>query len=333
VAHIFKPRVRERSDTEGTGNIVLEGRMFGSIAFSHAMAAGDTADIVIEYGDSFEECLVTMNEDGELERGAVSCSLHANGTVDQNHVSFAAGTKTVIMIASPSRASRLLDGGMPTAGLADDAVTAAKLDPSQRWNTGRVRFGFFTSAATGWLMFNDGTFGNVGSGADYAAADAEALFLALYVICNDTDMPLLTSAGAATTRAAQGSAATAWAAGCRLTLPKALGRAIGIAGAGSGLTTRRVGQSLGEEDHTLTVPETAGHNHGGVTGSHAHGLSTILTSPNIASFQVGPSDTVAIAVGTGGATDGASATIPSQGGGQAHNNMQPTLFMSAEIKL
>ena len=44
---------------------------------------------------SFEECAASF-VGGELVRGSTYRSLHANGTVDQNHVSFAAGVKTVI---------------------------------------------------------------------------------------------------------------------------------------------------------------------------------------------------------------------------------------------
>lgn len=107
MARIFEPRVRETSDTEGVGDIVLSGEMLGSLAFADVMSTGDTCDIVMSYLDTFEECEVTFNASGNLVRGAVYRSKHANGTVDQNHVSFAAGTKTVIMTVAAFRAVTL----------------------------------------------------------------------------------------------------------------------------------------------------------------------------------------------------------------------------------
>ena len=54
-----------------------------------------------------------------------------------------------------------------------------------------------------------------------------------------------------TTRAAQTNAATAWAAHCRISLPKVLGRALAVAGAGSGLTSRALGVNTGAETFSI----------------------------------------------------------------------------------
>jgi microcystin-dependent protein len=61
-------------------------------------------------------------------------------------------------------------------------------------------------------------------------------------------------------------AAADWTAHRRLVLPRTLGRALAIAGSGSGLTSRALGEYLGEETHTLTGPEMA-HNHP-ITGTN-----------------------------------------------------------------
>jgi len=95
------------------------------------------------------------------------------------------------------------------------------------------------------------------------------------------------------------------------------GTAIDITSAGSGthtitmaLTARALGEHLGEESHVSTVSETAPHAHSEYS-YHAAGVSTI---------------------GGGGENFGQEQT-GSTGGGQPHNNMQPTGFLNAMIKL
>lgn len=98
-------------------------------------------------------------------------------------------------------------------------------------------------------------------------------------------------------------------------IPDFRGRVAGGVGQGSSLTNRALGAAVGAETHTLTVNEMPAHDHGGSTGTVAGSGS----------------ETVA---GGGGAVVGNEVgthahTISSQGGGQAHNNMQPTLFGGA----
>lgn len=96
------PRVREYTLSEGDGKIVLDrGRSHGALRFVDVMQEDDECDIVIAYDGQFEECRATMDSDGNLDRGDVYWALHSNGTVDQNHVIFPAGEKTVIMTAAP----------------------------------------------------------------------------------------------------------------------------------------------------------------------------------------------------------------------------------------
>lgn len=132
-------------------------------------------------------------------------------------------------------------------------------------------------------------------------------------------------------------------------LPDPLGRAIGIAGSGAGLTPRAIGDSVGTETHTLTIAEMPAHKHGSVdvtgdtngngqtttNGAHDH---TGTTDP--AGYAAASHD-VAISLTTTGTADNTGEhvhtfttdsngdhfhTMGSTGGGQAHNNMQPTLF-------
>jgi hypothetical protein len=141
-------------------------------------------------------------------------------------------------------------------------------------STGDARLTLKTIADAGWIMMDDGTFGSATSGASTRAnADCQALHMLLFNNLTDTWAPLLTSTGAATTRAAQATAPAAWAANCRMTLPKQLGRSLMAAGAGAGLTARALGGTLGAETHTQSLGEMAFHGHGVGDPSHTHGLA------------------------------------------------------------
>lgn len=141
------------------------------------------------------------------------------------------------------------------------------------WTTGDAKLTLKAAADPGWVLMNDGSIGNASSGGTTRAnADCQALFLLLYANLSDTTGPIQTSAGAATTRAAQGTAAAAWAANCRLVLPKQLGRSLVVAGAGSGLTSRALGATWGAETKTITTANMPAHNHGVNDPTHAHSV-------------------------------------------------------------
>ncbi len=91
--------------------------------------------------------------------------------------------------------------------------------------------------------------------------------------------------------------------------PDARGRNIIGSGTGSGLTARSVGNTGGEENHLLTIPEMPTHTHGGVITS---GGSNGPVGGTISSVE--------------GSTDSA-------GGGGSHNVMDPFLVMAYIIKL
>ena len=109
---------------------------------------------------------------------------------------------------------------------------------------------------------------------------------------------------------------TGWSA-----LASAGGRVIiGVnASGGNGLSQRTLGEILGEETHILAVTEMPSHAH--VQGDPKVFTNTIECGANpgsICSFRVGST------------TDGDSLGVPtttSAGGGEAHNNMQPSLAL------
>jgi len=104
---------------------------------------------------------------------------------------------------------------LATATANDEAVNKGQLDAYVP--TGTVAQFMRSTAPTGWVKLNASTIGSASSGATRANADTEALFTLLWTELTDTTAPMLTSAGAGSTRGA--SAAADWAANKRLTLP------------------------------------------------------------------------------------------------------------------
>lgn len=183
-----------------------------------------------------------------------------------------------------------------------DASSAAAVAGAGVWNTGNVRLTLTQTAATGWLMMDDSTIGKASSAATHASDDYESLYTVLYAI-SDTYCPVTGGRGA--------SAAADWAAGKPIALPKVLGRALAVAGAGSGLTSRALGLTYGEEKHALTADENGPHTH-------------TYNGAGVNSYQ--PTQ-------GGGAVYQPGQTTSSSGLGTPHENMQPTSFLNVEIKI
>ena len=229
----------------------------------------------------------------------------------------------------------VLDNGDLTAFINQltAAIQTAALQPA---TTGDAKLTLKNVADSGWLLMNDGTIGNASSGAGYANVAANALFVLIWNNVTSTYAPLYSSAGAPTTRGV--SAAADWAANCRLSLTLQLGRALCIAGAGTGLTARLLGQTLGEETHLLTVPEMPSHSHTPTTTvtdpTHQHTYGTSASGGG--GFASGSGNGSVINTGvTATAATGITVSVSNAntGGGGSHNNMQPSAFWSIMIKL
>jgi len=149
------------------------------------------------------------------------------------------------------------------------------------WETGDYRISIrATTSLSGWVKADDGTIGSAASGATTRAnADTADLYALLWNTFSDGLCPVSTGRGA--------SAAADFAADKTITLTKALGRALVVAGAGSGLTSRALGDTTGTETHThtgtteansgnITTANNAGQNT--APGSHTHTFTTAAGS-------------------------------------------------------
>jgi hypothetical protein len=220
------------------------------------------------------------------------------------------------------------DPRAPTTAITDNDTSVAttafvQAVAAAMFSTGDVKLTLKVVADSGWVMFDDGTIGSASSGSSYANAAAQALFLLLYANTVDASCPILTSAGGATTRAAQGAAATAWAANCRMTLPKALGRALAGAGSGSGLTAHPLGSTGGAETVTQTI---------GTLVSHGHNVTP--NTPDLLSYYPpGGYNNSTIFSGPGFSVTTTILSCAGQGGGGAMGIVQPTTFLNVMVKL
>ena len=258
--------------------------------------------------------------------------------------------RSAMQAALPMGGNKVTGAADPT--LSTDLATKNYVDTATAafFSTGDGKLSLKNVADSGWILCDDGTFGSPSSGASsLASATTQALFTLFYNNLTDAGAPLLTSGGGATTRAAQTNAATAWAANCRMTLTKQLGRAIAIAGAGSGLTARVLGTSLGEESHVLAaaeIPTITAAGSGSASVTSTVNLPTNLTnglylayngSPSYGAYSPAGNPSTAITIGPVTSTGSASVTTTSNNTGgaspAAHNTMQPTTFWNVMVKL
>ncbi len=140
--------------------------------------------------------------------------------------------------------------------------------------------------------------------------------------------------------------------GTQFRLPDPQGRVLGYLNpnTSNGLSVREMGDSVGEETHTLTENEMPTHTHTGVTSSnglHSHTTNAPGPSSNAGGYGLIYSDgrftsdgggldntngepnllyqVIGLTVNANGEHNHTFTTNPT-GGSNAHNNMQPTLF-------
>jgi microcystin-dependent protein len=201
------------------------------------------------------------------------------------------------------------------------------------FTTGDVKPTYKNTADSGWIMLDDKSIGASGSGATGRAnTDTLDLYTLLWNNLSNTWVPVSGGRGI--------SAAADFAANKTLTLPRSLGRVFGFSGSGTGLTARSLGQYVGEETHLLISAEMPSHTH--TQDPHTHTQNPHSHARNYSTTFAAPSTNPTLGDGNAGSfnTDNTTATNQdttatnqSTGGDGAHNNMQPTSFLNAMIKL
>jgi hypothetical protein len=174
-------------------------------------------------------------------------------------------------------------------------------ETSDPFSTADVKLTYKTTADDGYVMADDGSIGNGSSGASNRAnSDTEDLFTFFWNNTTDSECPVSSGRGA--------SAAADFAANKTLTIPQTVGRALAIAGSGSGLTARTLADTVGEETHVQTEAELAAHVHS--NGSNTNGGIFSAVAGSYAAQNTG-----------------------STGSSTAFNVMQPTTFLNIMVKL
>lgn len=202
-------------------------------------------------------------------------------------------------------------------------------------STGDVKLSIKTTPDSGWVMADDGTIGNAASGAtNRANADTEELYELIWNNIADTYAPVGGGRGA--------SAQADYDANKPIQLGTILGRALGVAGTGAGLTARALGSTYGVETHPLIEAELAAHAHGitslstGNAGSHDHDVLIPDSSGGAIDSLGGGGGGGNVTFTTDTEADHShtvSGTIDSTGSGTAHENMQPSTFLNLMLKL
>lgn len=249
----------------------------------------------------------TLLDDADAATARATLDVPSNAEAEallEDHFTTKGDILSATAADTPARVGVGAEGTVLTA---DPSTSTGVAWAANAFTTGDVKLTLKTTADTGWVLMDDGTIGNAtSSGTTRANADTEDLFTLLWNNTSNDDCAVSSGRGA--------SAAADFAASKTIALPKSLGRALAVYGAGSSLTARDLAETVGAETHTLTTTEMPSHTHSYTYHLHntsglSGGAATVLNGSEFGS------------------------TTGSAGSGGAHNNMQPTVFLNVMIKL
>lgn len=286
---------------DGTDNIVL-GEInptantfhpYFNTQIAGALAGKNTIDSAALVGDG-------VLTGAKLVNATIVGGKVASNTLEPAHLKAAeaANFRNVLGLgtsgASPGDVLMVLSGG----GVAFQPVAGFK--------TGYMISTFDDTLDDGFLWMRGETIGAVSSGADLESASYQALFEFLWNKLSNAWAPVAAGRGA--------SAAADWAAGKTIKIPSRCGRSGIGAGQGDGLLENwAVGETGGEEKHTLLSSELTPHGH--TIPATAGGTSSYATVTQGTTPQAGSSSTA------------------SSGGGQAFNVIHPVIAENWIIKI
>lgn len=212
--------------------------------------------------------------------------------------------------------------------------SGGSVDATTIYQTGDIKVRYGTGSHSGWVRANGRTIGSATSGAtERANSDTQSLFEYLW----GADANLSVSSG-------RGASANAdWVANKTIALPDWRGRVIaglddmGASAAGRltssyfGATATTLGAAGGLESHTLTKAQAPTGLYTLNDPGHRHGVTpagSASTGEGVAAGSL--VETVSI---DNTSLETTGITITDNAGGQAHNNVQPTMLATIYIKL
>lgn len=195
-------------------------------------------------------------------------------------------------------------------GTIDPSVSFDSYDQINAINStprcGDIKQSYWTAAflPKGWISMNDGSIGNVGSGATTRAnQDTFQLYATLYTTITDSWAPVSGGRSGGGTTVAE--AITDFIAGKTLTLPRMMSRAAASPGNGAGLTPYALGQFAGAETSSFALvaanlpPHTHDYVNATVPGfSYTFAAGAVLTNTPLQQTGAGPGTSTPVNVTT-----------------------------------
>lgn len=299
----------------------LGGTTVGIALFTASSTAAALTALGAQPAGSYQPRSSNLDSLAAGTLGAFGVSILASAL--QSDARTALGLSTAAFLAVGTSANNVVQLDASAKLPAVDASQLLNLPAATAaFTTGDGKITLKTAPDSGWVILDDGTIGSSTSGASNRAnADCQALFTLVWNNVSNpsgnADCPVVGGIGL--------SAAADWAANKKITLLTSLGRTLGVAGAGSGLTTRALGHTTGAE--TVAVP----------LKNHTHGAGTLafISNGDSGGGGVVPYNPVGDGIGSSRTATLNSGVTASSGDGAAPtvSTIQPTTFWNVMLKL